>query len=177
MPPFTTGYQIEFWIVALGILSNVSCALLGCYLVLRRMSLLGDAISHAVLPGLVLAFLFTGSRASLPMFAGAMAVGMLTAFLSQSVHRIAKVSEDTGMGVVFTSLFALGVILIQIPGVNQVDLDPSCVLMGQIEFEVLDKVDFLGLSIPSAVKPLAGVLLLNLLFICLLYTSPSPRDS
>src|SRR5262245_18739110 len=91
------------WIILAGIVCNVSCALLGCYLVLRRLSLLGDAISHGVLPGIVAAFLLTGQRAPAVILLGAMACGLLTAFLTQTLATFAKVPEDASMGAVFTS--------------------------------------------------------------------------
>ena len=71
-----TWTPLDSWIVAAGVLCAVSCALLGNFLVLRRMSMMGDAISHAVLPGLAVAFMLSGSRASLPMFLGAAIVGI-----------------------------------------------------------------------------------------------------
>src|SRR5436309_10994071 len=101
-----------FWTIAIGVVCNVSCALLGCYLILRRMSLLGDAISHAVLPGIVVGFLLSGQLAGWAIMLGAMLCGLLTAFLTRALRAFAKVPEDAGLGVVFTSLFALGVILI-----------------------------------------------------------------
>ena len=70
--------KLAFWTIAAGILSGTSCALLGCYLVLRRMSLLGDAISHAVLPGIVIAVLWSGQLAGWQVFVGAVLVGLLT---------------------------------------------------------------------------------------------------
>ena len=121
-----------FWTIAVGALSNTSCAVLGCYLVLRRMSLLGDAISHAILPGIVLAFLLTGQTASWPMLLGAVGIGVLTAVVTQTLHVSGNVPEDASMGVVFTSLFALGVVLIALAPSN-VDLDIDCVLMGRPE--------------------------------------------
>ena len=85
------SFTDAFWTIAVGAATSIACGLLGCYLVLRRMSLIGDAISHAVLPGLVLAFIWTGTRNPLPMMAGAMALGVLTAFLTQALHRIGRV--------------------------------------------------------------------------------------
>lgn len=126
---FITGD--DAWVMAAGVLCNISCALLGCYLVLRRMSLLGDAITHAILPGLALAFMLTHSRHILPMMIGALVVGVLTTFLTQALSRWGKVPEDSSMGVVFTSLFALGVLMITFVA-DQVDLDPGCVLYGDI---------------------------------------------
>ena len=153
---------LPFWTIVIGILCNVSCAILGCYLVLRRMSLIGDAISHAVLPGLVIAFVISESRASVPMFLGAMSVGVLTAFLTQTLHRFAGVSRDASMGVVFTTLFALGVVLIRvIPGLDEVHLDPDCVFEGAIEYEAIDPV--------GPVLMLSGVLVANLVFVVVLW--------
>ena len=103
-----TWTSLDTWIVITGILSALACAIPGCFLVLRKMSMMGDAISHAVLPGLALAFLFTHSRDSLSMFIGAAAVGVLTALFIDWVNRLGRVEESAAMGVVFTTLFALG---------------------------------------------------------------------
>src|SRR5262245_64635527 len=85
--------SLAVWTVVVAILCSVPCAILGCYLVLRRMSLLGDAISHAVLPGLAVAFLLTGNVSGWAMALGAAVLGVLTAFLTQGVHRLAEVPE------------------------------------------------------------------------------------
>ncbi len=158
----------DLWTIATAICCNVACGLLGCYLVLRRMSLLGDAISHAVLPGLAAAFLITGSRAALPMLAGAMVVGVLTAACSAGLSRWGRVSEDAAMGVVFTSLFALGVVMIT-RAASHVDLDAGCVLYGLIEFVPLDRVTVAGAEIPRATLVLAIVLLVNVTLILVFY--------
>src|SRR5687768_10617054 len=143
--------SLAIWTIAVGVLCNVPCAILGCYLVLRRMSLLGDAISHAVLPGLAVAFLLTGSINGIGMAIGAGVLGVLTAYLTQLVHKTADVPEDASMGVVFTSLFAVGVILIT-RAASSVDLDPGCVLYGLIEFVPLDTVPWFGVEVPRAVQ-------------------------
>jgi manganese/zinc/iron transport system permease protein len=155
------------WTIAVGILTNASCAILGCYLVLRRMSLLGDAISHSVLPGIALAFLLAG-RDPLAMFFGAMAMGLATTFLTQSLHALGKVPEDASMGVVFTSLFAIGVILITNVA-PQVDLDPGCVLYGLIEFAPWDTILIRGAEVPRAVPTLAVALAVTLLLVGLFW--------
>lgn len=160
--------SLDSWIVVTGVLSALACALPGCFLVLRKMSMMGDAISHAVLPGLALAFLFTHSRDNLAMFLGAALVGVLTALFIDWVNRLGRVEESAAMGVVFTSLFALGLVLI-VRGADQVDLDPSCVLYGAVELVPLDKTEVLGWMIPKAVLKLGAVLLLNLLFILTLF--------
>ena len=155
-------------ILLAGILSAVACAIPGSFLVLKRMSLMGDAISHAVLPGLAIAFLATGSRDSVTMFAGAAVAGLLTAVLTQWVHRAGRVEEGASMGVVFTLLFALGLVLI-VRAADHVELDPSCVLYGAIELTPLDRVTFLGFDMPRAVRDLSVVCGLNLLVVVTLF--------
>lgn len=166
-------YAIDTWIVIVGVLAAVSCALLGNFLVLRKMSMMGDAISHAVLPGLAIAFILTGARTSLTMFIGAAIAGVLTAVFTQWISKFGNVDRGASMGIVFTTLFALGLILI-VQAADHVDLDPSCVLYGAIELTPLDIVwrpEWFGfvLEVPRAALVLAGVTVLNLIFILLFY--------
>lgn len=126
-----------FWIILTGSLVATCCSLLGCYLILRRMAMVGDAISHAVLPGIVIAFLFTGSRDSIPMIIGAGLLGVFTTFLIEFFHRYARVQADASIGITFTWLFAIGIILISVFA-GQVDLDQDCVLYGEIAYVPLD---------------------------------------
>ncbi len=170
MPPLCAiaWLPLDTWIVVVGALGAMACALLGTFLVLRKMSMMGDAISHAVLPGLAIAFLVTGSRDSLVMLAGAGVVGVLTAVFTQWIHAAGKVDQGASMGVVFTILFAVGLILIR-QTADHVDLDPECVLYGAIEFVPLDTTAFLGWQVPRAAITVGVVLVLNLLFVTLLY--------
>ena len=161
-------YSIDSWIVVVGILAACSCALLGNFLVLRKMSMMGDAISHAVLPGLAIAFLVTGARSSLTMFIGAAIVGVLTAVFTQWISKFGNVDRGASMGIVFTTLFALGLLLI-VQAADHVDLDPGCVLYGAIELTPLDivrRLELFGfaLDLPRAALVLGAVTILNLLF-------------
>jgi manganese/zinc/iron transport system permease protein len=124
-------------ILLVGSIVAASTAILGSFLVLRRMALLGDAISHAVLPGIALAFLWTGSRAPLPMVVGAGALGLITVFAVEMLARTRRLAEDASIGVVFPALFSLGVILIS-RYAAQVDLDLDCVLYGEIAYAPWD---------------------------------------
>ena len=135
LEPFrsATGQRI----MLVGALTNVACALVGCYLVLRRMSLMGDAIAHAVLPGLVLAFIFSGAMNIVPLFIGAALVGLLTTFLTQTLHQFGRVPTDASMGAVFTSLFALGVVLLK-RYISGVHFDVACVYEGSLTGVALD---------------------------------------
>ena len=114
-------------------LAAVCCGLLGNFLLLRKQSMMGDAISHSVLPGLVIAFLIASTRSPLVMLAGATIAGVVTVVLVEFVKRFGKVEPGAAMGVVFSILFALGVLLIEKAAVRHVDLDAECVLHGQLE--------------------------------------------
>lgn len=160
--------SFDTWIAITGMLCAISCALAGSFLVLRKMSMMGDAISHAVLPGLAIAFFATGTRDSLPMFIGAAVVGVLTALFTQWISKFGQVDRGAAMGIVFTTLFALGLLLI-VRAANHVDLDPSCVLYGAIELTPLDTVQILSFELPRAAAVNAIVLLLNLGIITLLF--------
>ncbi len=116
-----------------GVLAALCCGLLGNHLVLRQQSLMGDAISHAVLPGLVIAFLIGNTRNPTIMFAGAAGSAIVTVILIQIVSKLGRVEIGAAMGVVFSVLFALGVLLLEQAAARDVDLDVSCVLYGQLE--------------------------------------------
>ncbi|MEX0978103.1 MAG: metal ABC transporter permease, partial [Pirellulales bacterium] len=162
------NWSLDGWIVVAGILCAVASSLLGNFLVLRKMSMLGDAISHAVLPGLAAAFLISGHRDSLSMFVGAAAVGVLTALLTEWIRGIGKVDEGGAMGVVFTALFAIGLIMI-VQAADRVDLDPGCVLYGAIELTPLDTVPLGPFQVPRVVVVLSIMLLINLAVVVFLY--------
>lgn len=156
-------------ILLVGSLVAVSCALVGSFLVLRKMSLMGDAISHAVLPGIVIAFLLTHSRASLPMLLGAAAVGLLTVLLVELFVRSQRLKEDASIGVVFPALFALGVLLVS-RYAGQIDLDVDCVLYGEIAYSPWDLLIWGGESFgPRALWSASIVLVLDLALVLGLY--------
>lgn len=165
-------YSFDTWIVVTGAMAAVACALPGTFLVLRRMSMMGDAISHAVLPGLALGYLLTGDRSSPWLFALAAVAGLLTAFFTQWINRFGKLDRGASMGIVFTSLFALGLVLI-VKTADRVDLDPSCVLYGALELtplEVALRIPFGGglIEVPRAALVTGGCLVLNLFLTALL---------
>jgi manganese/zinc/iron transport system permease protein len=114
-------------------LACLACGLLGNLLLLTRQSLLGDAVSHAVLPGIVLAFLVTGSRDAAPMLAGAVAAAFAAALLVGVLTRAARLSPQAAMGIVFSGFFAAGVVLLETGVGRRVDLDLDHVLLGQLD--------------------------------------------
>jgi len=127
----------DLWIILEGSLVAVSCGLLGVFLILRRMSMVGDAISHAVLPGIVIAYLVADSRSSFFTLLGAALFGLLTTFLIEFFYRKARLQSDASIGITFTWLFAIGVILVSAFSGN-VDLDQECVLYGDIAYIPFD---------------------------------------
>ncbi|OPA73940.1 iron ABC transporter [Paenibacillus selenitireducens] len=160
--------MMEFWIIGTGALVAIACGILGCFLVLRRMSLIGDAISHSVLPGIVIAFMISGSRDSLGMLLGASVLGLITVFLIQLFQQ-SGVQSDASIGVVFTALFAVGVVLISL-NARQVDLDLDCVLFGEIAYVHWNTISVLGIDfIPKSVWILGITVLFILVIIGLFY--------
>ena len=156
----------DLYIILTGSLVAVSCALLGSYLILRKMAMVGDAISHAVLPGIVIAFLISGSRDSVTMLIGAGLIGIFTTFLIEFFHKRARLQTDASIGVTFTWLFAVGVVLISVFA-GQVDLDQDCVLYGEIAYVPLDLWILADGTVmgPRTLWVMAIVLLIILLFI------------
>lgn len=161
-------WQYDGVILLTGILCAVAASLPGNFLVLRRTSLLGDAVSHAVLPGIAAAFLLTHSRTGVSLFVGAIVAGLLTAVLTELIRDIGSVDEGASTGVVFTTLFAAGLVLI-VQAADAVDLDPGCVLYGALEDSPLHTWRAGGFEVPRVTLTLAGVLLLNLLFVVLFF--------
>ena len=119
--------------IVIGVLSAVACALPGNFLVLRRQALIGDAISHVVLPGIVVAFLLTASVSALPMLLGAAGAAVVAVVLIEAVKRLGRIEPGAAMGVVFTSLFAAGVLLLEQSDTSSVHLDVEHALMGNLE--------------------------------------------
>ncbi|SEN34965.1 manganese/zinc/iron transport system permease protein [Lihuaxuella thermophila] len=158
----------EFWIILTGALVASSCGFLGCFLILRRMAMLGDAISHAILPGIVIAFLLSGSRSTLPMLLGAAVFGLVCSVVIESLRK-QGVQADAAMSVTFTALFSVGIILVSL-FTRQVDLDLDCVLYGEIAYVPWDTWEIAGIDLgPRAVWAVGSVFLLSLVLITLFY--------
>jgi manganese/zinc/iron transport system permease protein len=169
--------QIDAPALMAAVLACACCGLLGNFLVLRKQSLIGDAIAHAVLPGIVIGFLLAGTRNYLPVMAGALAAAVIAGVLIDLLHRLSRLEYGASMGVVFTVMFALGVVLMEQAAAYNVDLDADCVLYGQLE-------DILWLAptgwgslrdpavwaaLPHEVKVLALVTGVSALFVGLFY--------
>jgi len=168
--PWMDGaWESSMWIVVMGVLVNSACGLVGNFLILRKMALVGDAISHSILPGIAIVFLMSNSRSTGLMVTGALAAGLVTVWLIEFIHTNSRVKKDAALGVTFTTLFAIGVILISVFA-DHVDLDLECVLYGEIGFVYFeDSQLILGLDIPWSVLRMGGTLVLVSLLVFAFY--------
>jgi manganese/zinc/iron transport system permease protein len=165
--PWTDGLPGFGTIMLMGFFVAASCGLIGNYLMLRRMALMGDAVSHSVLPGLVIAFLFTGTRSTGAMLIGALLAGVATTVIVETIQRKTRVKQDASIGVTFTTLFAIGVVLVSLYS-SQVDLDAECVLYGDIGMLNLDPIQG-WFSWPAPLVRTAAVTALTVGIIALFY--------
>ncbi len=139
----------------IGTLAAMACALPGNFLLLRRQALIGDAISHVVLPGIVVAFLVTGTIATLPMLAGAACAALLAVAMIEAIRRLGRIEAGAAMGVTFTTLFAAGVLLLERSDTSSVHLDVEHALYGNLESLIwLDATGWASLTDPAALAAL-----------------------
>ena len=119
--------------ILIGVFSAVACALRGNFLVRRRQALIGDAISHVVLPGIVVAFLITGVISAIPMLLGAAGAAVVAVIVIEAVKRLGKIEPGAAMGVVFTSMFAAGVLILEQTDTSNFHIDVDHALLGNLE--------------------------------------------
>jgi manganese/zinc/iron transport system permease protein len=159
--------QIEIQLIA--VVVAAACALPGVFLVLRRMALLSDAISHAILLGIVIGFFLVRDLASPLLVVGAAVTGVLTVVLVELLHRTGRVREDAAIGLVFPVLFSIGVILIA-RHAGSVHLDVDAVLLGELAFAPFDRWVVAGQDLgPKSLYLMLGILLINLVFIVVFF--------
>jgi manganese/zinc/iron transport system permease protein len=139
----------------IGVLSAIACALPGNFLLLRKQALIGDAISHVVLPGIVTAFLLTGIVAAVPMMLGAAGAAIVAVVMIEAIRRLGNIEPGAAMGLTFTTLFAAGVLLLEQSDTSGVHLDVEHALYGNLESLIwLDAIGWESLLDPAA---LAGL--------------------
>jgi manganese/zinc/iron transport system permease protein len=167
----TEFLQIDFPAILVGTLAALACTLVGNFLVLTRQSMLGDAMGHVVLPGIVIAFVIAGSTATWIMLAGAFAAALISAMLVEFLRRVAGVEPSAALGAVFTAMFALGVLLLEQTGVARTSFDVHHILFGNIEAAIWPAAaGAASLFDPAAIAllpPQIGRLFLGLLVIAL----------
>src|ERR671915_592508 len=147
-------------IVVVAGLVATACGLIGPFLVLRRMALLSDAVSHAVLPGIVAVWLVAHTRAPLPLIVGAAAFGVLCVLGIDALRATGLVRSDAAIALVFPALFSLGVLGVQ-RYADDLHLDLDATIYGEIAFVPLQQWDVLGAPVPRALVLVACVAALN----------------
>ncbi len=156
-------------VLLIGLLTAIACAIPGTYLVLRRMSMMSDAISHSVLPGIIIAFLIVLDRSSPFIILGAALSGLLMVYLTELISRSKLVKTDASIGLVFPGLFSIGVILISMQ-MSSVHFHEHSVLVGDITLSALNNLVIDGVDYgPKSLYILGSVILINLLFIVIFF--------
>ena len=150
------------------IITSLACAVLGVFLVLRRLSMVSDAISHSVLLGIVIGYFVTKDIGSVLLIIGASLFGVLTTVCIELLIKSKRVTEDASVGIIFPLFFSIAVILITRYARN-VHLDTEMVLIGEIILAPLHRINFLGLSLPKALVQMSFVLLINIVFIAVFF--------
>lgn len=161
-----TQSQIEIQLVAA--LVAAACAIPGVFLVLRRVALMSDAISHTVLLGIVIGFIVLRDVNSPLLILFAAGAGVLTVSLSELLLKTGRVREDAAIGLVFPVLFSIAVIIIT-QNFSDIHLDVDAVLLGELAFAPFNRMDLFGVSLPRGVVVVGIILALNLALIALFY--------
>ena len=164
MSSFAISYESLFVLVA----TAMACAILSPFLVLRKLSMVSDAISHSVLLGIVIAFFIVKDVGSPFLIAGAALFGVITVFVVEFLSGTGLVKNDDAVGIVFPMFFALAVVLIT-KFARNVHLDTDVVLMGEVIIAPLNRVEFIGMSLPKALVQMGILLLINLLFVIIFF--------
>jgi manganese/zinc/iron transport system permease protein len=161
--------SIELEIQLVAVVVAMACSLAGVFLVLRRLALMSDAISHTVLLGIVLVFFITRDISSPLLVFGAALMGVATVGLVELLRRTRRVREDASIGLVFPALFSIAVILIS-RYAGDVHLDTDAVLLGEIAFAPFTRFEPFGVDLgPRTLWVMGGILVLNILFITMFY--------
>ena len=159
--------QIE--ILAIAIVTAAGCSLVGVFLMLRRLAMLSDAISHSILPGIVVAYFLTRDLASPWLPVAATLTGLLTVALIEMLTRSGRLKEDAATGLVFPALFSLGILMISRHAGN-VHLDVDAVLLGELAFAPFDRLILGGVDLgPRHLWLMGGATLLNLLAVTVFF--------
>jgi len=161
---FSISYESLFVLIA----TAAACALLSPFLVLRKLSMVSDAISHSVLLGIVLAFFIVKDIGSPFLIAGAALFGVITVFAVEFLSGTGLVKNDDAVGIVFPMFFALAVVLIT-KFARNVHLDTDIVLMGEVIIAPLNRTEFLGMDLPKAFVQMGILFIVNLLFIIIFF--------
>lgn len=167
--PFA-GDDSGLWYLLMAFSVALPCSLLGCFLLLRRMALIGDAISHSLLPGIVFAFLFVKDLSSPWLLIGAALSGLLVTILIELIHTKTRVKQDAAIGISFTTLFAIGVLMVSVFVGKQTDLHVNCIISGEMTHIIhYDTISILGKDVPRPLLVSYGVTAFTLVFLIVFF--------
>lgn len=155
-------------IILIASIVSIACALPGVFLILRKVSLMSDAISHAILLGIAIAFFIVKDIASPILMIGAVVTGIITVTLTELLIGTRKMKEDASIGLVFPVFFSIGVILIS-KYAGDVHLDIDAVLTGEIALAPFDRVSFFGFEMARSLFTMGAILMLNIIAIAIFY--------
>ena len=161
---FAISYESYFVLLT----TAVACAVLSPFLVLRKLSMVSDAISHSVLLGIVIAFFIVKDVGSPFLIVGAATFGVITVFAVELLSGTGLVKNDDAVGIVFPMFFALAVVLIT-KFARNVHLDTDVVLMGEVIIAPLNRIEFMGIDLPKAFVQMGILLVINLLFVIIFF--------
>ena len=159
--------QIDIQLIAM--LVAIACAIPGTFLVLRKMAMISDAISHSILPGIVLGFFMTHDLNSPILILLAAFSGVITVFLVEFIQKTGLVKKDTAIGLVFPALFSIGVILIA-KNANDVHLDIDAVLLGELAFAPFDRLLFNDIDLgPKSLWVIGTILMITITLLIMFF--------
>lgn len=157
-----------FEIVLIAVVVALSCSLLGVFLVLKKMAMMSDAITHTILLGIVIAFFITEDMNSPWLILGASLMGVLTVYLIEALQSTKLLSEESSIGVIFPLLFSIAIILIS-KYAGSVHIDTDAVLLGELSFAPFDRMLLFGISLPKSLVTMSVILVIDALFVFIFY--------
>lgn len=158
--------QLE--IITIAILVAITCSLTGVFLLLRRLSMMSDSITHTILLGIVIAFFIVQDLNSIALIVGATLMGLITVWLTELINKTHLVNQDGAIGIVFPLLFSIAVILIT-KFASDIHLDIDAVLLGELAFAPFDRVQIFNISLAKSIVTASILLIINLLFVIIYY--------
>lgn len=160
-------FNMEIQLIA--IVVALACSIPGVFLILRKMSMMTDAITHTILLGIVMAFLITNDLNSPLLIIGATLMGVFTVFLTEVIHGTGLVAEDSSIGIVFPFLFSIAIIMIS-KYAGAVHLDTDSVFLGQLEFAIFNRFKLFGKDLgPKSLFVMGSILLVNIVYVGLFF--------
>ena len=158
----------QFEILMIAIVVALAASILGVFLVLKKMAMMSDAITHTILLGIVISFFITEDLSSPWLIVGAALMGVVTVYLIEALQSTKLLSEEASIGVIFPFIFSIAILLIS-HYAGSVHLDTDAVLLGELSFAPFDRMMFLGMSLPKSLIIMSSILLVNCIFVVVFF--------